>query len=170
MLTASQQAQVDQAFALCKMQASTDEAFPDELLRHWFEAAWNLCAEMVGLVFPARAVVEPICLDRCGNFTLSDQPSGDVRIYDGYTLIMILPPSLQRNRCQPSLCCYCNLSAHYTVGNDDPCDAIPPRFIQAVARLFTYMVENRGDTELNDQILGKCGALCFLSPDLDYVA
>jgi len=170
MLTQNQQDQIDAAFALCKLQAATDEAFPDELLRHWFSAAWDLCAEMVGLVFPALAIVEPICIDECGNFTLRHQPSSDVKIFDGYTLLMVLPPSLRRSRCDPSLCCYCNLSAHYTVGNDAPCDEIPPRFIQAVARLFTYMVENRGDTELDDEILARCGALRFLSPDLEYVA
>jgi len=170
MLTQAQQEQVNAAFALCKLQAATDGAFPDELLRHWFDAAWDLCAEMVGLVFPARAVVEPIFLDECGNFALSYPPASEVKIYAGYTLIAVLPPSLRRTWCDPSLCCHCNITAHYTVGNDDPCSAIPPRFVQGVARLFTYMVENRGDVEMNDQILGRCGALRFLSPDLAYVA
>jgi len=160
---------MNEAFALCKLQAAVDDAFPDEVLRHWFEAAWDLCAEMIGLVFPAVSFVEPIRLDSEGRFTLSHRPSSEVRIYAGYTLVVILPPSLERSHCDRSLCCHCNLTAHYTVGSDDPCAALPPRFIQAVARLFTYMVENRGDVPLDDQVLGKCGALRFLSPDLTYV-
>lgn len=170
MLTDTTQNQIDLAFEICKMQASTDDAFPDALLRHWFEAAWDLCAAMVGLVYPPREVSDRIVLDHHGNFALSHKPSGDVRIYAGYTLIAILPPSLVRTRCDPSLCCFCNLTARYMVGTDDPCGAISPRFVQAVARLFTFMVENRGDVQMDDQILGKSGALRFLSPDLLYVA
>jgi len=170
MLTQDQTDPLDAAFALAKMQAATDDAFPVELLRHWFDAAWDLCAEAAGLVFPARAIVEPICLDDCGNFRLTFRPTSDVQIFTGYTLLMVLPPTLKRNWCQPSLCCHCNLTARYTVGDDDPCSAIPPHFVQAVCRLFTYMVENRGDTEMDDQVLGKSGALTFLSPDLTYVA
>jgi len=169
MLDDAMQERINNAFALCKLQAAADESFPDELLRHWFEAAWSLCAQMVGLVYPSQEIVEPIALDRRGAFTLSHQPSGCVRIYDGYTLLMTLPPSLVRTHCDPSLCCRCDLSAHYMIGSEDPCADISPRFVQAVARLFTYMVENRGDVPLDENILGKCGALRFLSPDLTYV-
>ena len=169
MLTAAEQSQVDHVYSLCKMQAVVDGAFPEDLLRHWFESAWDVCANMVGLIFPARLIMEPIHLDHCGNFTLSHPPAGEVRIYDGYTLLMILPPSLQRSRCDPSLCCFCNLRAHYMIGSNDPCHAISPRFAQAVARLFTYMVENRGDTELDDHVLSKCGAMRFLADDVEYV-
>ena len=162
--------QMDTAFAICKWQAATDGAFPEELLKHWFEAAWNLCAGMAGFVFPPFKIVEPIHLDHMGRFWLSHRPSSEVRIYAGYTLIAVLPPSLERTRYDPSLCCHCNLSAHYTVGNDDPCAAIPPRFVQAVARVFAYMVENRGDVAGDDDWLTKTGAMTFLSDDLLYVA
>lgn len=168
MLTA--QDQIAEAFALCKLQAASDGAFPDELLKHWFEAAWSLCAGMVEMVFPAQQIVEPIQIDHRGRFGLSHQPAGDVRIFDGYTLLAVLPPNLQRTWCDPSFCCRCNLTAHYTIGTDDPCEAISPRFIQAVARVFTYLVQNRGDVPLDPDILTKSGAMLFLSSEILYVA
>ena len=164
------QDQINQAYEVCKAQAAVDGAFPESLMRHWFEASWDLCAGMVGLIFPPQEISELIVIDHCGNFSLSHQPAGEVRIFAGYRLIMVLPPSLKRSRCDPGLCCFCHLSARYMIGALDPCAPIPPRFVQAVARLFTYIAENRGDTELDDQILGKCGALRFLSDDLTYVA
>lgn len=158
----------EEAFELCKLQASVDGAFPDALLRFWFQSAWDLCASMIGFVYPAREVQEPICPDECGNFTISYQPSSVVQIFSGYSLVATFPPNLRRTRCDPALCCYCNLVAKYTVG-EETCE-LPPRFLQAVARLFTYICENRGDTELDEAVLGKCGAKLFLSPDLTYVA
>jgi hypothetical protein len=56
--------------------------------------------------------------------------------------------------------------AVYTYG-DVGC-SISPRFVQAVARLFTYIAENRSGVELNEQILKKSGAFAFLGPDLTY--
>jgi len=157
----------EQAYEICKLQASVDGAFPELLMRHWFQASWDLCAAMIGLVYPRREIQEPIIVDNCGNFQLSFRPSSDVEIFDGYTLIMTLPPSLKRSWCDPALCCLCKPVARYTVG-EDICE-LSPRFVQAVARVFAYIVENRGDTELDDQVLGKCGALRFLSPDLAFV-
>jgi len=168
MLTA--QDQFKQAYEVCKAQAAVDGAFPEALMQHWFETAWDMCAEMIGLIYPPREITESITLDDCGNFTLSAIPAGEVRIFAGYQLLMILPPSLQRSRCDASLCCHCNLTARYMIGSTDPCQPIPPRFVQAVARVFTFLVENRGDSESNDQVLARCGALRFLSPDLTYVA
>ena len=162
--------QLNDAFALCKLQAASDGAFPDELLKHWFDAAWDLCAAMVDLVFPAQQVVEAVRFDRHGRLLLTHQPSSDVRIYEGYTLIAVLPPSLERTRCDPSLCCRYNLTAHYEVGTTDPCQAISPRFVQAVARVFTYLVENRGDVLLDADVLSKSGAMLFLSHEVLYVA
>jgi hypothetical protein len=70
------------------------------------------------------------------------------------------------NRC-PDLCCYCgDVIAVYAYG-DSSCN-ISPRFLQAVARLFTYIAENRGDVELNEQSLKKSGAFAFLGPNLTY--
>jgi hypothetical protein len=154
------------AFAIAKLQAQCDGAFPEPLLRHWFEAAWQHCAEMVGFVYPAQEVREPISLRLDGSFTISHRPTGPVRIFAGYTLLMTLPPSLERTWCDPSLCCHCNLFAQYMIG-EDTCN-ISPSFVQAVARLFTYMVENRGDVEMDREILAKCGALTFLSGGLTY--
>jgi len=165
----SYEQQVESAYAICKWQAATDGAFPDDLTKHWFEAAWQKCAEMVGLIFPPLEVKEPIRLDRWGRFWLTHRPSSEVKIFAGYTLIAILPPSLQRSHCDPSLCCHCNLMAHYLVGSTDPCHVITPSFVQAVARLFTYLVENRGDVPMDDDVLSKCGAMTFLADQATFV-
>jgi hypothetical protein len=67
----------------------------------------------------------------------------------------------------PDLCCYRgDVTAAYTYGSDT-C-AASPRFVQAVARLFAYICENRDDVELDDQALKKCGAFRFLGFDLTY--
>jgi hypothetical protein len=58
------------------------------------------------------------------------------------------------------------VTAAYTYGSDT-C-TVPPRLVQAVARLFAYICETRGDVELDDQVLKKCGAFRFLGPDLTY--
>jgi hypothetical protein len=167
---ADEQDQIARIYALCKMQAVTDGAVDEPLLQHWFEAAFDLCAEEIGLIFPAQEIAEPIALDHRGSFHLSHQPSSEVRIFAGYTLLMVLPPSLERSWCDPSLCCHCNLTAHYTVGRDLACSRFPPRFVQAVCRVFTYLVSNRGEMPLDKAILGSSGALAFLSPDVLYVA
>lgn len=158
----------DRAFELCKEQASIDGAVSEDLLRHWFQASWDLCAQMTGFVFPARQVTEPLTLDCYGKFHLSYRPSSEIKIYDGYRLVATFPANWQDSDCAPSLCCYCNLKAQYTVGQD-ACE-VSPTFLQAVARVFTYICENRGDTELDEAVLGKSGAKVFLNQDLTYVA
>lgn len=169
-MSAAQQTERDEiahAYAICKAQASVDGAFDEILLQHWFEAAWDICASMVDLT-PEQDIIEPICIRDDGSFTLRYRPTSEVKIYDGYTLVTTLPRSLIRDRCQPPLCCLCHPKAHYRIGNFS-CQ-LPPRFIQAVARVFAFICENRGDTQLDPATLGKCGALTFLMPDLTFVA
>lgn len=162
---------VEQLYELCKAQAAVDGAFAEPLMRAWFSAAFELCADMAGLVYPARQIREPLFVNRFGNYVLSQRPSGPVEIFEGYRLITVLPRPLDRViSCFPSLCCLCHPFARYSVGQDLPCAAFSPRFVQAVARLFTYIVENRGDSELDREVLAKCGALTFLGPELQYVA
>jgi hypothetical protein len=158
------------AYEICKLQASADGAFPEVLMEHWFRASWDLCASMIGFVYPPQQITETVVIRSDGSFRLSHEPSSEVKLYHGATLVMTLPPSLQRSgspMCEPSLCCYCDLRAIYTIG-EETCE-MSPRFVQAVARLFTYIVENRGDVELDDQVLGKSGAKAWLGPDLEYV-
>jgi len=164
------QADLASAFEICKAQAAVDGAFSEALLKHWFQASWDQCAEMVGLIWPPQDITERITIRRDGSFRLSYQPSSEVKIYDGATLLLTLPPSLERSPCDPFLCeccTCCGLTAHYRTGGEF-CE-VPPRFVQAVARLFTYMVENRGDTPQDEHLLYKCGAWAFLSPELTFV-
>lgn len=161
------------AFEICKMQAASDGAFPEPLMEHWFKSAWDLCAQMIGFTYPPQQITETVIIHSNYHtrpwFRLSHKPSSEVKLYHGATLVMVLPPSLERSghwMCEPSLCCYCELRAIYMVG-EDTCD-ISPRFVQAVARLFTYIAENRGDVELDREVLAKCGALTWLGPDLTY--
>lgn len=157
---------VEQAFELAKAQASVDGAFSDALLMNWFRSAWDLCASMVGFTFPPQEITETIWLNERGRFHLTYRPTSEVKLWSGGTLLAVLPPSLDRSCCMPSLCCYCDLRAQYWIG-EDTCE-IPPRFLQAVARLFTYIAENRGDTELDPHVLMRCGAFAFLAPDVTY--
>lgn len=164
---ADERDQIAEAFEICKLQASVDDTFDERLMRNWFQAAWDLCAEMIGLMPPTQ-IEEPIIIRMDGSFVLSHVPTSPVQIYDRYRLVMTLPPTLERSFCDPSLCCLCNLWVRYMIGQET-CE-VPARFIQAVARVFAYIVENRGDSELDREVLAKCGALTFLGPDLEYVA
>lgn len=160
---------IEQLYELCKLQAATDGAFPEPLMRAWFDAAFELCSDMAGLVYPAQQIRERLFVNRFGNYVLSQRPSGPVEIFEGYKLITVLPRPLDRAiSCFPALCCLCHPFARYTVGQDRPCGGFSPRFEQAVARLFAYQVENRGDSELDREVLAKCGALSFLGPELTY--
>jgi len=173
------------AYEIAKLQAATDGAFDERLTRHWFEASWDLCAAMVGLVFPPLPIDEVVTVAPDGSILLSHQPMGDVRFYSGPNLVAVLPPNSpcfwprpgslfdDETGCGlncPDLCCYCNVRAIYTGGGDIAvdCDEIPPWFVQAVARLFTYVCENRGDTEMDEHVLAKSGAKAFLAPHLAY--
>lgn len=164
---ADERDQIAEAYEICKLQAATDSTFDEKLMRHWFGAAWDLCAEMIGLT-PPMEIEETVVIRADGSFVLSHEPTSEVRLFSGYTLVLILPPTLERSRCDPALCCFCNLVARYRIGQET-CE-LPPRFVQAVARVFAYIVENRGDSELDREVLAKCGALTFLGPDLMYVA
>ena len=183
---------IETAYQIAKLQASVDGVFDDTLMRHWFNAAWELCAAMVGMSpYGVGHVQESVAVDHQGRVRLSGKPSGPVRLYAGGRLVAVLPPSARQFNasnqmfnpfddnsdgtsiaCSPSLCCYCDLMASYDVGHADPCGGIPPgssRFVQAVARLFAYICENRGDVEMDGEVLTKSGAKAFLAPDLTYV-
>jgi len=156
---------ISEAFELAKLQAATDGAFDERLLRFWFESAWEQCAAMVGFVWPPQEIRERIVIRADGSFRLSYRPSSEVRIYEGANLVMTLPRSLERSHCDPALCeccTCCGYTAHYWVGDQNLCQ-FPVGFVQAVARLFTFMVENRGDIQQDDRIMARCGALPFLS-------
>jgi len=168
---AQPQDQIEAAYRICKLQAAAEGTFDETLMRHWFSSAWDLCAQMIGLE-PPQEIKEPICIDDNGGFTLSRRPTSDVEIFDGYTLIAVLPRTLERTRCDPALCCLCHPYARYMIGAET-CE-VPERFIQAVARVFAYIVENRGDsllpgTSTPGQILTESGAIGFLRPDLTFV-
>src|SRR5262245_46759534 len=173
------------AYEIAKLQAATAGAFDEKLLRHWFEAAWDLCAAMVGLVFPPLPVDEMVTVAPAGALLLSAPPPGAVRFCSAPDLVAVLPPNSPcvgprpgglfddesgvGLRC-PDLCCFCNVRAIYTTdgGLGIECDEGPPWFVQAVARLFVYIAENRGDTEMDERVLAKCGAKAFLAPYLTY--
>jgi hypothetical protein len=165
------QDQVKDAYELCKLQAAVDGAFDEKLLWFWFRSAWDLCEQMIGLT-PIQEIEERIIIDDRGGFALSHRPTSDIRIYSNYKLVAVIPPSMKMSPCDPGLCCFCDLIAKYTIGNMPPCE-LPPRFVQAVARLFAYMVENRGDSETvglaKTGVLAKSGALEFLMPDVAFV-
>jgi len=183
---------IDDAFELAKLQAATDGAIDERLLRHWFEAAWALCAAAIGLTYPERNLTETVEVQGNGTVRLSRTPSGPVRLYSCGVLVETLPatsplivnnaPNLpnpyqgfgefssgQSVLCLPSLCCHCDLTAVYPVGSSDPCGEQDATFVQAVLRLFTYMCENRGDVEMNPEILSTSGANAFLSQQLTYL-
>jgi len=170
------------AYEIAKLHAAVDGAFDEKLMRHWFGAAWALCAQYAGIVFPAARIDELVSIGADGALTLSQTPSSDVRFYAGGKLVATLPPGSPCfqprseaddfagcRMCCPDLCCYCDLRASYTAGMGAGCDDLPPGIVQAVARVFAYIVENRGDAELDEHVLGKCGAKAFLSPYLTYV-
>lgn len=160
--------QLQSAFDFCKANASVDGAFPDALLRSYFDAAWQLCAEMIGYEPPGQ-IQERIQIDDRGLFRLSRMPTGPVEVFAGYTRVAVLTsPFKGMGPCDPSLCCFCDLTVRYPVGSAS-CE-ISPRFLMAVARLFAYLVENRGDSEMDEQVLAKSGAKAFLAPDLTYAA
>jgi hypothetical protein len=146
---------------------------------------------MIDFQYPPRQTREVVHQRSDGSIRLLHSPTSEVKFYAGPDLVAVLPPNspcfeygrarersatddlifgtdLREgcNRC-PDLCCYCgDVIAVYTYG-DAGC-TISPRFVQAVARLFTYIAENRGDVELDDQVLKKSGAFAFLGPNLTF--
>jgi len=182
----------EEAYELAKLQAATDGTFDERLMRHWFAAAWDLCSQMVGLDPQPREINEDVTVTPNGTIKLSHKPSGQIRLYSCYELVAVLPPNspmLGPSRlpnpytgigegrrgdwyvtCGISLCCYCDLTAKYMTGSSDPCGPMPAAFTQAVCRLFCYLVENRGDAEMDPSILSKSGAKAFLSGQITYLA
>jgi len=183
---------IEAAYEIAKLHAATDQSFAEPLMRHWFNAAWEVCADAAGFVYPARQVTETVTVNqRDGSIKLSGEPTSEVRLFSNGVLVAVLPPNapqLDSHRnlpnpydypegwdvCMPaSLCCYCTLTAQYNIGQPagDVCSQqISPAFVQAVAQLFAHMVENRGDVKMDDQILTRSGAKGFLAPHLTYVA
>lgn len=182
----------EEAFKIARAQAATDGAFDEILLRHWFQTAWEMCAAMIGLEYPAGTVTDKVEVDSLGTVRLSRRPSGPVKLYSCGQPVATVPPTsilLAANRpnlpnpytgfgegrgdwlltCGTSLCCYCDLTAVYPVGDSDPCSAMPASFIQAVARLFSYMCENRGEVEMDESVFSKSGAKAFLSAQITYL-
>lgn len=158
--------QLQSAFDFCKANASIDGAFSDELLKHYFNAAWQLCAAMVGFEPPGE-VQERIQIDVNGFFQLSRRPTGPVEVFAGYTRVAVLnPPFLGMGPCDPSLCCFCDLMVRYPVGSAT-CE-ISPTFMLAVAKVFAHLIEHRGDDDMDDRILTRSGAMSFLA-NITYV-
>lgn len=166
-----------EAYALCKAHAAVDSAFSEALTLQWFNAAWDLCADHAGFVFPPQEIREPVEIDpRTGTIKLSHEPSGPVQFFAGGRLVATLAPNSscfgpERDRlCCPSLCCYCgNLRAVYTFGAEFGCDGVPAWFVQAVAQVFAFIAENRGDTQREPDLLRRSGAISFLSRATTYV-
>jgi len=170
------------AYEIAKLHAAVDGAFAEPLMQSWFQAAWALCGAYAGLIL-ATAIEEVVHVEPDGALKLSHFPTSNVRFFAAGRLVAVLPPGspcfLPRTEadelmgscrmCCPNLCCYCDVKASYTAGLGT-CDEIPPLVVQAVARVFAYICENRGDTELDEHVLAKCGAKAFLSPYLTYVA
>jgi hypothetical protein len=174
----------EDAYAIAKLHAATDGAFDERLTQHWFAAAWETCASAIGMDMPGQ-VTESVTVDAWGTIKLSHKPTSEVRLYANGRLVMIIPPNspmLNGSRnlpnpyahedadfCAPALCCLAGcLQALYSVGSQS-C-GVSPSFVQAVARLFAYMVENRGDVKIDDQILSNSGAKGFLAPHMTYIA
>lgn len=168
------------AYAFCLEHAVVDGAFPEGVMLQWFNAAWQLCADHIGLVYPAQTIREDVNIDpRSGVIKLSHEPSSAVQFFVSGRLVATLSPNSpcfgpQRSEtlCCPQLCCYCGcLRAVYQVGqNYNGCgDEIPATFVQAVAQVFAYIAENRGDTQREPGLLARCGALPFLSSRTTYV-
>jgi hypothetical protein len=181
---------MDAAYEIAKAHAVTDGAYSEPLMRHWFAAAWDLCAQAVGFVYPGRQVTESVTPHRDGTVQLSGRPTSEVRLYSNGVLVAVLPPDapeLSGHRalrnpfarysddddcywCSPALCCLSGcVQASYRIGESNVCE-ISPAFVQAVAQLFAFMVENRGDVKLDDQVLSRSGAKGWLSGGMTYIA
>jgi len=161
------------AYALAKEHAVVEGAFSETLMRHWFEASWALCAAATGLIFPSQRIDEWVAVDPITGFIpLSYPPTSTVEIYAGARKVAVLAPSAPcltgQGSCWDVPCCEQQLRAIYWTGEDFN-GAVPPLFLQAVLRVFTFICENRGEVQLDEAILGKSGAKAFLSSRLPYV-
>lgn len=179
-------------FEICKLHASTDGAFDDKLTVHWFQAAFDLCADFAGLIYPPRKIRESVVMDYRGRIHLSHPPSSKVQFVRGPNLVAELPPDspcLQGapnncgyysdpliwgydRSCCPAALCECMgspITAIYWTGSIDCNDEFPAMFVQAVARVFAFICENRGDTQLNELTLQRCNAMTFLQRYVTFV-
>jgi hypothetical protein len=164
------------AYQFCKEHAAVDNAYSEPTTWQWFNAAWDLCANHIGLIYPPMQIREDVQIDpRTGAIRLSYEPSSAVNFFADGRLVASLPPNSpcfgpDRYALQcPSLCCYGCARAVYTVGEDFGCNNIPAWFVQAVAQVFAFLAENRGDVQREPQLLARCGALSFLSVRTLYV-
>jgi hypothetical protein len=179
---------MDAAYEIAKLHAAVDASFDERLTWQWFQASWEICAEAAGFIYPARQVTESVTPNRDGTVQLTGRPTSEVRLFSNGVLVAVLPPNapeLSGHRalrnpyayndddmwwCSPALCCLNGcLQAQYSIG-ENVCGDMPARFLQAVNQVFAHIVENRGDTKLDDQILTRSGAKGFLAADLTYVA
>lgn len=156
----------DSLFDLCKLQSDTAGAFDDALLRHWYEAALLKVLQFIGRNGPVEQVTEPVMLKGDGSIQLSKRPSSDVRLTSGASVVATVPmPDSRLLPCNRDLCCYCHLVAHYSTGYDNDPACLPADIKQAVCRVFTWIVENRGD-ETQTEVIKNSGAKSFLMPYL----
>lgn len=146
-----QDSALERAFQFCKLNASIDDAFPDDMTRVWFMGCFELCAAMCGLVWPPRTIQERTMMDGRGHIHLSFPPSSPVQFFRGPFLIATVPadsPCLigggqipncdydpidifprPRTCCPPELCdCWGTpLVAKYTAGPRDACTTLDAR-------------------------------------------
>lgn len=162
-----------EAYAIAKEHAVVEGAFSERLLKAWFDAAWCLCSAQVGLIFPEQKIDEWVTMDPMTGFIrLTYPPSSSVDLYVGARRVAVLSPAAPcltgTGSCWEVPCCEQSLRAIYTTGEDFN-GAVPPCFLQAVCRVFTYICENRGEVPMDEALLGKSGAKAFLNADMAYV-
>ena len=164
--------QEDSLFELCKLQAATAGAFSETLLQHFYKAAFQHCAKFVGWSSPVEQVREQVSVRGDGSIQLSKRPSGEVLLMAGAQVIDRLPRPETRvlDPKHRAWCCHCFLQASYTVGFDlCNVDCLPEDFKQAVCRVFAYLVENRGESPQDGQLMRRSGAIDWLRPYLTTV-
>lgn len=150
-------------YEVAKANAVTDGAFPELLLEHYFLAAFDRVLSFCGTSYPQRTIREPVgVIPYDGWIVLSQPVTGMVRFWNGTTVLALLPAVRGRVRATSILCCQCCLAAEYEIGVD--ICSLPPATGHAIVRLFTYMVENRGDGGADEGSLSKSGAKDFLWP------
>lgn len=159
--------QSDSLYDLCLLQADTAGAFDEKLLRHWYEAAVLKVLQFIARTGPVQNITETVVVRGDGTIRLNNTPSSDVKLTSGASLVALVPQPAGRDidERHRGWCCYCHLQAHYTVGYCDDPETMPPDIKQAVCRVFTYMVENRGEEDRR-RMMTASGAIDFLRPYL----
>lgn len=166
--SAKTRAALNDAYRLAKQHANVSLNFADDLTWFWYEAALERCADYVGWLIGERDVAEVVEIKPDGLIRLSLQPSSDVEFWSGPSRIAVEPATGRYVKATSILCCQCCLSARYTAGID-VCE-LPASFLMGVARLFVYIAENRGEVEMDENVLGRSGAKSFLVPYTTFVA